>query len=591
VLVLAAIAVVLVVLAAALFLLTRRRAQLPPSIYGRAETTEAPLTRAAPAPPPNVVTVFGAAGTFGDVANTRNRPTTVAVDGWSFEPGASAFFTGATTNGRVLIGTVPQSDNQAVATGTTMSIGVLDPAAQGAEAFTTLRVPTSGGAESTTIVGSDVGGADVSDLCAVRTHDGPRVLAISSVPYKFWDLGLGEFPAVVSFLDDARRSGAAAISIDRARTRIPEALRDTGAGRQAVPVGAGDGDGFPSTPGLTECDTLPGGDVAVTQYFPPAGRSSGGVVVLSPDGEILAFHQVDDLALSADLSVPTDRGTVTVPKGTSVTMSPREVRADPSRTDPKDQRFLVVYDTGATVAAAPGGTAPGGDGRVRMPQLFQELRYDAERHTINPTSPPFVMRDEKPINRPATDLVFAYTSAYAPDGTLFLTRAHAGSLLSATTAVFRPGALSGRSSSPTPLAAQVTADALLTAFDGDAIPSPGGGRDFGATFSINFDPINQTLIQVSAGNAALRSIRWNGWDGPDPASSADASLCQVDLGGQALNAANPDVRFQARQGVIDPAGHALYLSYQGLPSGEAKHNVRLPQYLFGVNLDRLASCA
>jgi hypothetical protein len=544
-----------------------------------------------PAPATNLVTVFGAAGTFGDVANTRNRPNPVAVDGWSFEPGASAFFTGATVNGRVLIGTVPQSDNQAMATGTTMSLGVLDPGASGAQAFATLRIPTSGGAESTTTVGSDVGGADVSDLCSVTTTAGPRVLGISSVPYKFWDLSLGEFPAVVSFLDDARRAGAAAVSIDRARTLIPEALRDTDAGRQAVPVGAGDAGSFPSTPGLTECDTLPRGDVAVTQYFPAEGRSSGGVVVLSPEGGVLAFHQIDDITLSADLSVSANDQTVTVPKGTPVTVSPREVRADPSRTDPKDQRFIVVYDTGAKVAAAPGGTAPGRDGRVGLPQLFQELRYDAERHTIEPTSPLFVMRDEKPVNRPPTDLVFAYTTAYAPDGTLFLTRAHAGSLLSATTAVFRPGSLAGRSSSPAPLGAQITADALLGAFDGDAIPSPAGGRDFGATFSINYDTTHHLLIQVSAGNAALRSIRWDGWDQPDPARAADASLCQVDLGGQALGGANREVRFQARQGVIDPSGHALYLSYQGLPAGEVRHNVRLPQYLFGVNLDALGRCA
>jgi hypothetical protein len=589
-LVVLATVVVLVVVAAALFVLTRRRAHLPPSIYGRTETTQAPLARTAPVPAPNLVTVFGAEGTFGDVANTRNRPTTVAVDGWSFEPGASAFFTGATTNGRVLIGTVPQSDNQAVATGTTMTIGVLDPGERGPAAFATLRIPTSGGAESTTIVGSDVGGADVSDLCAVNTTDGPRVLGISSVPYKFWDLGLGEFPAVVAFLDDARRAGAAAVSIDGARTQIPESLRESDAGRQAVPVGAGDGGSFPSTPGLTECDSLPSGDVAVTQYFPADGRTSGGVVVLSPDGRILAFRQIDDVTLSADLSVSANDQTVTVPKGTSVTVSPREVRADPSHTDPKDQRFIVVFDTGATVAAAPGGTAPGKDGRVGLPQLFQELRYDAERHSIEPTSALFVMRDERPVNRPPTDLVFAYTTAFAPDGTLFLTRAHAGSLLSATTAVFRPGSLTSRSSSPAPLGAQVTADALLTAFDGAAIPSPAGGRDFGAAFSINYDATRHLLIQVSAGNAALRSIRWGGWDQPDPAGSADGSLCQVDLGGQALSTANRDVRFQARQGVIDPSGRALYLSYQGLPSGEVRHNVRLPQYLFGVNLDQLARC-
>jgi hypothetical protein len=448
--------------------------------------------------------------------------------------------------------------------------------------------------EETTTVGRDVGGADVSDLCTVTTSQGPRVTGISSVPYKFWELDLGEFPAVVSFIDDARRAGADAVAIDKARTRPPEEVRSSDAGRAAIAVGAGDGE-LPSAPGFTECDPLPGGDLAVTQYFPARDHHAGGLVVLDPDGRAVAFHQVEDAKLDADLTVSSNTTTVRVPSGTPLTISPREVRADPSRTDPRDQRFVVVYDVGADVEAPDGGTKPGKDGHVRLPEMFQELRYDAEHHTIAPTSKLLVMRDEHPVSSPPTDLIYAFTTAYAPDGTLFVTRTHAGSLLSAPTAVFRPGSLGTRSTIAAPMGVEVTADALLTAFDGTAIRSPSGQTDYSATFSITFDRAHGSLVQVSAGNAVLRAVRWPGWDtgeGADPATAADASLCQVDLGGRALSEANRDFRYQARQGVADAGDHMLYLAYQGLQNGDPKPNLRVPQFLFAVNLDRLSSgCA
>jgi len=589
--VVAGVVACLVLAITALWVVTHRRTQLPTSIYGTTERTEPALTRSVPAPPSDLVTIYGANGTFGDAARSPNHPATVAIDGWSFEPGASAFFSAVTSNGRVLIGTVPQTDNQTAPTGTTMSVGVFDPAASTGPRFTSLRIPTSGGVESTTSVGRDVGGADVSDLCPVATSDGARVMGISSVPYKFWELTAGEFPAVVSFLDDDRRPGASAVAVDKARTHPPDDLRRTDAGRAALPVGAGDPDVFPSASGFTECDTLPGGDVVVTQYFPPVGRHAGGLVVVDPSGAAVAFLQLEETTVTAELTVAAGATTARVPSGTVVTLSPREVRADPHTMDRRDQRFVIVFDAGADVDAVDGGTKPGTDGHVRLPEMFQEFRYDADRHRIEPTSPVLVMRDDQPVNRPPTDLVYAFTTAYAPDGTLFVTRSHAGSLLSASTAVFRPGSLGTRTTTPAPLGAEVTADATLASFDGATVRSPSGQHDFGATFSINYDAAHQRLVQVSAGNALLRSVRWAGWDVDDPGTTADGSLCQVDLGGRALSEANKDHRYQSRQGAIDPANRILYLSYQGLQSTEPpKANAVIPQFLFAVNLDRLAEC-
>ena len=103
-------------------------------------------------------------------------------------------------------------------------------------------------------------------------------------------------------------------------------------GRSACPVGS-DPQSQPvaECQGLTEVAQLPGsGDLVVTQYFdqPSSGHASGGLLILDPTGNILAHYTYPNLP---------------GPNGTSLSVHPREVEADPTR-HAGDERFAVVFD-------------------------------------------------------------------------------------------------------------------------------------------------------------------------------------------------------------------------------------------------------
>jgi hypothetical protein len=223
---------------------------------------------------------------------------------------------------------------------------------------------------------------------------------------------------------------------------------------------------------------------------------------------------------------------------------------------------------------------------------MQEFRYDSVAHTITATSPLLTSQDARSTD-PAANLMAAGIVAYAPDGTLFVGQVHPNSLLAAPLAVFAPGSLGSRPTRDAPFGRVATPDLSIAAFDAYGANSPGSTKpDYGSPFSLDYDPAHQELIVVSAGGAVLRAVRWGtrSWANGVPPPIDTAALCQVDLGGAALAAASPGNRFQARQGVIDPKRHVLFVPYQGLPTATPTKVLQsVPQYLFGVDLDRLGS--
>ncbi len=563
---------------------------------GQAGTgTAATSTTERPPPPEHTVTVYGAEGTFRELTpqitttSTGHDIGTVAVAGWGFDPGASAFFNETTAGGRVLFSTVPQTDNQARPTGATMSLGVLDPTGPAGPTFQSLRVPTTKAATELTKPGQPVGGADVSDLCTVAAPSGPTVYGTSALPYKDWNFNLyGWWPALAAFHDNPAEDGAGAVTYDPAASRTPDDLRDDEVGKLAFPVHENEFGSWADTRGLGECDVTAAGFVVASQYFfnETGGSHAGSLVAFDNRGQVLAFMEIPRATTQQSMSLSRQDGSpVTIPAGTVLELSPREVRADPHTTAPADQRFVVVYD-----ANAPDPDRPGQ--QLLTPFALQEFRLDAIEGTIAATSDPLVTNTAGTDGMSDGTLLRPNSTVYAPDGTLFVTRSPAAgtdSLLAAPMAVFRPGSLAERPGRPAPWGVLTRPDAVLT--------STSGGRNPLTTVrSINYDTATNSVVMVGGVDARLRSFRWNGWDGDpgDPATPArpETTYCDVDLGGTLLANPTPGYRMQVRQGSIDEARQIYYVTYQGLqPALSSTDNETLPQYAFAVRLDSVLSDA
>lgn len=578
----AVVVVVVLVLAVAVIAGRRDDAAGPDGGSSAGSTVPPPGSTLPPVPPEHTVTVYGADGTFRQLTPERVATPTGhdigahSVPGWGFEPGVSAFFTARTSGGRILFATVPQTDNQAWSTMTTMSVGVFDPRDPAGPSFRSLRLPTSAGRESVTTPGVDTGGADVSDLCPVTTPAGPATVGISAVPYKDWDFSTeGRWPAIAVFRD-AGGSGPGAVTYDAAASRTPEDLRDNAAGKSAFPTERNRYGTYATTRGLGECDTLPGGHVVASQYFYDelAGEHSGSLVAFTPDGEVTAFLPLENAELRRPVPLLRNDGTTfVVPAGTVMGLSPREVQADPHTTDPRDQRFVVVYD-----AMVPD---PGQNGlAMPLPFALQEFRYDQEAGTIVASSPPVVTDLDDDLRTDDT-LLRANSVAYAPDGTLFVARSPASgfdSLVGEPFAVFRPGSLADRPN-------RDAAWGKVVAPDGVVAPSATPGATITTVRSLTYDPTTDTVLAVGGFDTHVRLFRWQGWD--DTRARPVTDYCDVDLGGGWLAKLDPRYPMQIRQGTLDPDAKVLYVPYQGLqPLNRPADNVVLPQYLFALRLDR-----
>ncbi len=100
--------------------------------------------------PGAAVRIYGAAGTFGQLASAPVTPTgqpllTVPVDGWGFLPGQAAYFPTVAPDGTIVIANEPQTDNQLMPTARQMALTTFDPASR---RFANTVVPTSTDAPS-----------------------------------------------------------------------------------------------------------------------------------------------------------------------------------------------------------------------------------------------------------------------------------------------------------------------------------------------------------------------------------------------------------------------------------------------------------
>ena len=322
----------------------------------------APSTPAVAASANPMVTVFGAAGSFGAVG-TQQLPdgkNVVAhpVPGWAFLPGQSVSGAVGTTDGSVVMGNEPQSGAQEFASANTMAVSVFNPASN---RYENVVIPTSTGARSVLEPGKDVGGADVPALAS----DGDRVAFISASPYHGWDVDKsGEYPSfgyvgrsrsgTWGYVEGSGRSAATLGATAPPDTCVVEPTI------YATPIADCRG---PGSIGMLPASH----DMVVSQYFedPTHNRSSGGVMIVSPQGGVLtsfAYPNVSD-------------------KGVPLHIFPREVDVDPVSAG-GIERFVIVFDTF------------GPDGF--LPFTVQEFTYEASTKTVTAVSAP--IRSGQPVN-------------------------------------------------------------------------------------------------------------------------------------------------------------------------------------------------
>jgi hypothetical protein len=349
--------------------------------------------------PENLLTVFGAPGSFGDLAG---HPTVATRDvpGWGFGPGQAAFMSTVAADGTVFIGTTPFTDDQMKPTGTDMEIGVFEPAESG---FTRLVIPSTTGRTTLSSVNPayrGAGGGDVSDVQVVPDPaGGQRVLFVSGMPFFGWDVrGSGQLPA----FGQLRRTAAdGRWRYEPSLSRTAEELAasaDPHVASLAFPVLR---PGEPRSPrGPVSIARLPrSGHLVVAQYFGTGhgGTDSGALLVLDLDGKVRAFWQYPQ----------------TRPLGLQVVVNPREVVADPT-SEPDDERFVLISDCrGADYAT--------------VPFPIQEFSYSASAGTISPKSTAV---------RAVQDWSRMETACFDANGTLYVARTKPDGLRADTLAVY-----------------------------------------------------------------------------------------------------------------------------------------------------------
>lgn len=167
--------------------------------------TPTPLPTATPTPTPSTpnAILYGAAGTFGQLASSSSLPTgqtlkTVAVTNWGFNPGESEFFSALAPDGEIVLGTNPQTDNELYPTADQMNLAVFDPVAN---TFRNIIIPTSNGTLHATNPFQVVGGGSVDGLITATVNGQPKIVFTSAVPYDGWDINQnGEYPTL-GYLD------------------------------------------------------------------------------------------------------------------------------------------------------------------------------------------------------------------------------------------------------------------------------------------------------------------------------------------------------------------------------------------------------
>lgn len=318
----------------------------------------------------DVVSLFGAAdsfGTYGVVTGSGDFLLREPVDGWQFDPGATAYLPAIASDGTVFVANTNQTLNAFLIANCSMVITCFnpheatcyDPETGFPANLVHVRVPNAGGDLFTPLDGEDscaylgpnqARGADVADVAVVVDSNGEeRVAFVSSIGSL--SEGTEGYPAFGTI----RKSGGA-WRLDEQSLRSAADLASSELALSRPPTLCTDGPGNAECGTLNEIEQLPrSGALVVGAYTEP------GFLVLSPDGDVLSSYRVPP------------HGPSPCQPASAIDLLPRAVQVDPtSLVD--DERFVVVYDSeGATDA-----------------QFVQEFSYQASSATVSPVSAIFV---------------------------------------------------------------------------------------------------------------------------------------------------------------------------------------------------------
>ncbi|WP_422615056.1 hypothetical protein [Frankia torreyi] len=350
--------------------------------------------------PENLLTIYGAPGSFGNFDGGQTTVRVTEVPGWGFGPGQAAFNSAVSADGTVFMTTTPFSDDQSKLTGTDMEIEIFEP---DIERFTRLVIPSTKGRLSLPRLDPNyrgVGGGDTSDVIVVPGPDGAqRVLFTSLMPYYGWNTAVdGELPSVGQLRRD---QPTARWVYDPQVSWTAEQLATTASpslAAQAFP---------PLTPlqprssrGPASIARLPrSGHLVIAQYLGAGGggTDNGALLVVDSAGRVLAHWQYPQVR----------------PLGIALVVNPREVVADPT-SEPDDERFVLISDVRGLDYST-------------QPFPIQEFSYSASRGTITPCSTAV---------RAVQDGSRMESAVFGADGTLYVARTKSDGLHAETVAVY-----------------------------------------------------------------------------------------------------------------------------------------------------------
>ncbi|WP_374215936.1 hypothetical protein [Frankia sp. AiPs1] len=496
--------------------------------------------------PENLLTIYGAPGSFGEFDGGQTTVRVTEVPGWGFGPGQAAFNSAVSAEGTVFLTTTPFSDDQSKLTGTDMEIEIFEP---DIERFTRLVIPSTKGRLSLPRLDPNyrgVGGGDTSDVIVVPGPDGAqRVLFTSLMPYYGWNTAVdGELPSV----GQLRR--------DQPTARWVYDPQESWTAQQLATMAAPSlaGRAFPvlgplqprSSRGPASIARLPrSGHLVIAQYLGAGGggTDNGALLVVDPAGRVLAHWQYPQVR----------------PLGIALVVNPREVVADPT-SEPDDERFVLISDVRGLDYST-------------QPFPIQEFSYSASRGTITPCSTAV---------RAVQDGSRMESAVFGADGTLYVARTKRDGLRAETVAVYPKLGRERGLVTRAPAIGNWPTDTWGIANQPDYLVA--GTDQGGLVRSVTLDPRTGAillagldgLVQVvrPAGRGARMTFR------TDP---------PVDVGLDMLR--GPSTRYVGvRRGAVDPLRRSLWLPVNqmvldGLPWPYPPF--KLDQWLMRIDLDVL----
>ena len=481
--------------------------------------TATPTATPTPNPTPNAI-LYGSSGTFGSLASASALPTgqtlqAVSVTNWGFNPGESEFFSALAPDGEIVLGTNPQTDNEVYPTADQMNLGVFDPVAN---TFRNIVIPTSNGTIHATNPFQSVGGASVDGLITAIIGGQPKIVFTSSVPYDGWDVSKnGEFP-VLGYLD--MPSGG--IQYDQALSLTADQIASNSAlGATACPSSNNlFNQQVASCHGFAEMEQLPlSQNFVITQYFPLSGTHSGGIVVMNPQGAVLARYQYPDISDG---------------QGGYLSVRPREVDVDPTSTGNLEY-FAIIFDVSTSTGS-----------QANFP--LQEFAFDRTTNQIIPISAPILSGG---TNSSGQSYRFE-TAKYDSLGNLWATQAVTNSLAGGPIVVY-----ANNSGVRTALEQTCGVPSGWSGANWGQICTPdqtaSNTGTYGQTRSFTEDPQTHTMFAATIGNSLMR-VKQSG----SGASLILTTLPAINMNLDALRAISSGY-IGVRKGVVDPVTRSFYI--------------------------------